>query len=123
MGNTIKSFRDLIVWQKSMKLTQTVYKITDNFSKDELFVLTSQIRRSVISIPSNIAEGSMRGSRKEYANFLKIALGSAAELATQVEISYLRKYIKMDSYMKLQDEISEVSKILRTIIKKLNTKS
>jgi four helix bundle protein len=78
----VNSFRDLIVWQKGMQLVNKVYDVTDDFPKSELFVLTSQMRRSSISIPSNIAEGSVRSTRKDYCNFLKITLGSSAELST-----------------------------------------
>lgn len=76
------SFRNLIVWSKSKSLVAEVYKATQKFPKEELFGLTSQIRRSAISIPSNIAEGSYRGSEKEFMQFLRISYGSGAELET-----------------------------------------
>ncbi|HUN24482.1 MAG TPA: four helix bundle protein [Anaerolineales bacterium] len=80
--NEVKSFRDLLVWQRSVALATEIYRVTNNFPKSESFALTSQIRRSAVSVPSNIAEGNMRGS-KEYRYFLSIALGSLAELETQ----------------------------------------
>src|SRR3989338_174321 len=82
----IKSYKDLIAYQKSFDLVKAIYVLTGKFPREELYGLTSQIRRSAVSIPSNIAEGYMRGS-KEYVQFLKIALGSCAELETQLAIS------------------------------------
>jgi len=83
----MKSHNDLKVYQVAMDLITEIYKITNNFPESEKFGLTSQIRRSVISIPSNIAEGAARESKKEFKRFLYISLGSAAELETQLEIS------------------------------------
>jgi four helix bundle protein len=80
----ISSFKELIVWQKGMDLVKTVYSITKELPKDELFVLGNQMRRSAVSIPSNIAEGFKRGSTKDYLHFLTIAFGSSAELETQL---------------------------------------
>jgi four helix bundle protein len=77
-----KSFRDLWIWQRSVALTTKIYRATNDFPKSESFALTSQIRRSAVSVPANMAEGNMRGS-KEYRYFLSVALGSLAELATQ----------------------------------------
>ncbi|MDQ7020268.1 MAG: four helix bundle protein [Candidatus Dojkabacteria bacterium] len=79
-----------------MNLVVDIYEISKSFPKDELFALTSQIRRSSVSIPSNIAEGSKRGTRKDYRNFIRIANGSTAELLTQLEIDYKLKYIDQD---------------------------
>jgi len=86
-NNTINSYKDLIVWQKSMNLVVEVYKLTDNYPKTEIYGLTSQTRRSSVSIPSNIAEGRKRSSRKDYRQFLIIAYASGAELETQIEIA------------------------------------
>jgi len=82
----IKSYKDLIVWQKAMELVVIIYKVTDTFPDSEKYGLVSQMRKCSISIPSNIAEGRRRGSRKEYQHFLRIAFGSGAELETQTEI-------------------------------------
>lgn len=86
--------KDLEAWKESIELVKTVYKISKQFPKDELFCLTSQIRRAVISIPSNIAEGSARVSAKETERFLDIALGSLAEVETQLIIANELEYIK-----------------------------
>jgi len=83
----IQSYKDLIVWQKSMDLVVAIYDLTDNFPKSEIYGLTSQMRRCSISIPSNIAEGRRRGSPKEFRHFLLISYGSGAELETQIEIA------------------------------------
>ncbi|MBI4239699.1 four helix bundle protein [Candidatus Uhrbacteria bacterium] len=83
----LSSFEELIVWQKSMDLVVTIYKLTESFPRAELFGLTSQMRRSAVSIPSNIAEGSKRGTRKDFRSFLLNAYGSSAELTTQIKIA------------------------------------
>jgi four helix bundle protein len=82
-----QSFRDLTVWQRAMQLTVAVYKLTQGFPREELYGLTSQIRRSVVSIPSNIAEGQGRSSPGEFRQFLSIARGSNCEVQTQLEIA------------------------------------
>ena len=82
-----KSFRDLVVWQRAMQLTVAIYKLTKSFPREEQFGLTSQIRRSVISIPSNIAEGQGRTTAGEFKQFLGIARGSTCEVQTQLEIA------------------------------------
>lgn len=82
----IQSYHELIAYQKAYQLVLLIYRMTGSFPKEEVYGLTSQIRRAAVSIPSNIAEGFMRGS-KEYLHFLKIALGSAAELETQLSLS------------------------------------
>ena len=86
-GNTIYSYRDLIVWQKSVELVVAIYKLTEKFPSVEVYGLTSQMRRAVISIPSNIAEGRKRGTRKDFRPFLVVAYSSGAELETQLEIA------------------------------------
>jgi len=83
----IQSFRDLQIWQKSMELTVAVYRMTQSFPREEMFGLTSQLRRCAISIPSNIAEGQGRSSEREFLHFLSIARGSNCELQTQLEIA------------------------------------
>src|SRR3989304_1877241 len=83
----INSYKDLIVWQKAVKLALVVYELTSRFPKEESFGLTSQMRRSAVSIPSNIAEGRSRGTKKDFIQFLRIAFGSGAELETQIIIA------------------------------------
>ena len=89
----IKSFKDLEIWKKSINLVEEVYAATRSFPKEETYGLTSQIRRSVVSIPSNVSEGFARLHNKEYRKFLYVSLGSCAELATQIIIASRLKYI------------------------------
>jgi four helix bundle protein len=97
----IKSYRELIIWQKSIQVVTNVYKLTRNFPKEELFGLTSQMRRCAISIPSNIAEGFGRNSQGDFKRFLNIALGSTYELQTQIEISLNLEYLNIENYSEL----------------------
>ena len=83
----IKSYKDLNIWKRRIGVVEDIYKITKNFSKEEIYGLTSQLRRSAVSIPSNIAEGFARFHNKEYKQFLFISLGSCAELSTQIIIA------------------------------------
>ena len=113
----LKSHKELIVWQKSIELVKGVYKLTNEFPKSELYGLSSQMQRAVISIPSNIAEGYSRKNLKEYIQFLHIACGSSAELETQLIISE-ELYPKLNSSL-AKLFLEEVRKMLNTIIKKL----
>jgi four helix bundle protein len=115
----IKSHKELIVWQKSMDLVTRVYEITNRFPKEEIFGLSAQMRRSAISIPSNIAEGRCRGTKKDYVHFLRVAAGSTAELETQVIISRNLKFISEIEFNILNEFISEVTKMLNSMIRKL----
>jgi four helix bundle protein len=109
------SYRDLIVWQKSMLLVKEIYLETKNFPKEELYGLTSQIRRCAISIPSNIAEGKGRNTDKEFIRFLQISLGSVYELQTQLELSLQLNYInKIDNLLNLSIEIEKMINVLIT---------
>lgn len=83
----INSYKELLVWQKALKLSVKVYELTEKFPKEEIYGLTSQMRRASVSIVSNIAEGRNRGTRKDFAQFLRMALGSSAELEAQSQIS------------------------------------
>lgn len=115
----IKSYKDLIVWQKSMELVREVYLLTSNFPKEEIFGLTSQMRRCAVSIPSNIAEGKLRGYQKELRKFLLIAFGSGGELETQVQIAKSLFKDKKINYDKVDSDLSEVMKMLNQFINKL----
>ena len=84
----IKSFRDLLVWQKAMQLVTDIYRVTRSFPKEEQFGLTTQLRRAAVSVPANIAEGQGRRHSREFDNFLSMALGSLAEVQTHLEIGY-----------------------------------
>jgi len=121
MENTINSYKDLIVWQKSMELVVEIYKLTDLFPKTELYGIISQMRRCSISMPSNIAEGRRRGSRKDYRQFLIIAYGSGAELETQIEISKRLNYCSHKECEKIDQLILEVMRILNKIISSLKS--
>ena len=116
----IHSYKDLIVWQRAMELVTAVYELTEGFPKEELYGLTSQIRRSAVSIPSNIAEGRVRGTVKEYLQFLRISYGSGAELETQIEIGKGLRNTKHLDYQKVDTLLLEVMKMLNSIINKLN---
>lgn len=120
MNNQAKSHRDLIVWQKSIALCKDIYKLTASFPDREIYALSSQMRRAAISIPSNIAEGRNRASRKDYCHFLQIAYGSASELETQLLISKELSYCDEANYNKTQGQITEVAKMLHVMIYKLN---
>src|SRR3989344_7475347 len=113
---TIKSYKDLIVWQKGYELVKLIYKVTSKLPHSEVFALQSQIRRCAVSVVSNIAEGSSRKSRKDYSHFLSISYGSITELETQLFLC--RDLYKIDITEALS-LATEVSKILRVIINKL----
>lgn len=116
----INSYRDLIVWQKSMKLVTEIYAATKLFPAEELYGLTSQIRRSAISIPSNIAEGYGRNSTGDYKRFLHIAAGSIFELLTQIEIASNLKYLTAELFTTLFNAAKEIELMLLALIKKIN---
>lgn len=113
----MKSHNDLKVYQESMNLVVEIYKITGNFPESEKFGLTSQIRRAVISIPSNISEGAARGSKKDFKRFLFISLGSATELETQIEISKRLNYIS--DINDVNDKIFYIKRMLIKLIQSL----
>jgi len=118
----IKTYRDLLVWQKSMAIVTEVYKTTQSFPKDEIYGLIGQMRRCAVSIPSNIAEGYGRNSRNEYIRFLRVAMGSLYELQTQFDISSRLGYITEDYYGQLFEASREVERMLSSLIKKLENK-
>jgi len=115
-ANSIASFKDLIVWQKARLITKSTYELCLLLPKDELFGLSNQMKRSSVSIASNIAEDYRRNNRKEYIQFLGIASGSSAELETQLIL--VSDLFNIDTN-KQQNDIIEIQKILSTMIKKL----
>ena len=117
----IKSYKDLQIWRKGIKLVEDVYAATSTFPKEETYGLTSQSRRSAVSIPSNISEGFARLHNKEYRQFLYVSPGSCAELTTQVIIASRLKYIGSTEAEILLHNIDEISKMTMGLIKKLNT--
>ena len=116
----IKSYENLIVWQKSMDLVVVVYQLTDEFPRSELYGLISQMRSSSVSIPSNIAEGSRRGSRKDFRHFTLNAFGSGAELETQIKISKRLPFGQKLDFSRADSLLDEVMRMLNKMIEKLN---
>jgi len=117
----MQNYRNLQIWNLSMELTKNIYEVTQRYPKEEKYGLTSQIRRSAVSVPSNIAEGAGRNGSKEFKNFLGIAMGSLFELDTQIELSYDLKYIRNDNYLILLDKITQLRKMIYHFQKKLTT--
>jgi four helix bundle protein len=119
----IESFKDLMVWQKGIEVVSDIYALTKSFPKEELYGLTSQIRRAAISIPTNIAEGWGRGTTKNYIQFLEIARGSLYELNTLIIISYNLNYIIQENCGKIETKINEIGRMLNALITKLDSKT
>ncbi|MFZ5800792.1 MAG: four helix bundle protein [Candidatus Omnitrophota bacterium] len=118
----IESYKDLLVWQKSMVLVVEIYKLTKSFPKSELYGLTSQMRRAALAIPSNVAEGYRRRHTKEYLRFLTIANGSAAELETQICAAKSLEDTGDLDYSKVDNLLLEILKMLNVLISKLGMK-
>ena len=116
---SIKSYKQLDVWNKGIDIVDKVYEFTKTFPKDEQYGLASQMRRAAVSVPSNIAEGFSRGHTPEYIQFIKIALGSLAELETQFVIAQRRKYLNKRLSDGLADDIDHEGKMLMNLIKSL----
>ncbi len=119
----VKDFKDLIVWQKAKQLAVLLYKVTKKFPRSEQFGLISQLQRAAVSIPSNISEGHTRQHTKEFIQFLYIALGSAAELETQLMISKELGYLKADDCDSVSINLREVQKMLNGLIFSLRRRS
>ena len=113
-------FQDLAIWNKSMDLAGLIYKLTNNFPETERYGITSQIRRSAVSIPSNIAEGAGRNNKKEFYQFLGIALGSMAELETQSNLAMRFGYFKEEDFSMIEQSIIEIRKMTYSLQQKLN---
>ena len=107
-----RSYKDLRVWQRSTDLAMEVYALSKNFPKDELYGLTSQIRRASISIPSNIAEGSERKANRDFLRFIRIASGSLAEVETQLYMALRFGYIAEEEYKNVQPLMAEIGRML-----------
>ncbi len=115
----IQSYRDLIVWQKSIELVKSVYTLIREFPKYETYGLSDQLRRSSVSVPSNIAEGQARQHTGEFRQFLYISLGSIAEVDTQIIIAEQLNYISKEEAKEIQQRIIEIQKMLRSLIARL----
>ena len=114
-GRKSRSYKDLEVWQVSLELVKNIYEITGKFPASERFGLTQQIRRAAVSIPSNVAEGQFRNSSKEFKQFLSVALGSAAELETQLIIVGEIKYLFLQESALLSHMLERIMKMLRKL--------
>jgi len=116
---SIRSYQDLAVWKKAMQLVAQVYLLTKRFPREELHGLTSQMRRAAISIPTNIAEGWGRGSKKEYIQFLRIARGSLLELETLLAIARTLRYLSQEDMQAMLALVEEISRMLSGLIASL----
>jgi four helix bundle protein len=119
---SISSFRELKVWQLGMDLAERIYLLTNTFPKSEIYGLTSQMRRSAVSIPSNLAEGHGRNSTREYLQFTAISFGSICELETQLLLSYRLDYLKISELETTLSVLTETSKTIRGLQKALKAK-
>ena len=118
----LRSYRDLLVWQKALDLAVLVYRLSEKFPKSEIYGLTSQVRRASVSVPSNIAEGYGRGSRKEYLQFLSVAQGSLKELETQVILAERLHYANQEEANRLLSVSETVGKMLGGLMRSLRTR-
>ena len=118
-----QSYRDLVVWQKSMQLVTDVYRMTECFPKSEMFGLCSQLKRAVISVPSNIAEGQGRDSVKEFLHHLSIAYGSLTETETQIQIAANLKFIPQAQADVLTGKCAEVGRLLNGLLRSLKKRT
>ena len=118
----MKSHKDLEVWKRSVELVKTIYELTKSFPKEELYGITNQIRRSAVSIPSNIAEGAARNYNKEFIQFLYIAIGSIAELETQIIFNEKLSFLSKDYSENIQSVLIELKNMTLGLIKYLKNK-
>ncbi|MCB8982952.1 MAG: four helix bundle protein [Ardenticatenaceae bacterium] len=119
----MQNFRQLLVWQKSHELVLRIYGVTQAFPASEVYGLSNQMRRASVSVPSNIAEGSGRGSDKEFAQFMQIAIGSISELEYQALLAKDLGYMSITTYNELSGQVSEVKRMLIGLRKKLKANS
>ena len=115
----MKNFRELQIWQRSHRLTLAIYKATKQFPREELYGLTSQLRRACSSIPTNIAEGCGRDGDAELARFVQIAMGSASEVEYQLLLARDLEYLNVDEYQKLNNELVEIKRMINAFLQKL----
>ena len=116
----IRNFKELDIWKRGVELVKEVYSVTERFPDDELYGLTSQMRRSAISIPSNIAEGFRRKHTKEFKHFLRVSLGSLAELETQIVIAKELFYIEGNVEKDMLELVDHINRMIANLRKKLN---
>ena len=115
----VRTHKDLDVWKKAIEFVTEIYSITSSFPKSELYGLTSQIRRAVVSIPSNIAEGATRNHKAEFKQFLFISLSSAAEVDTQLIIAGNLVFLEKQKVEKIQSDLNTISKMIQGLIKSI----
>jgi len=120
---SVKDYRELIAWQKAMDLVEMVYRMTDGFPRKEVYGLTSQMRRAVVSIPSNIAEGQGRSTTRDFLNFLSIATGSLKEVETQILISQHLGYLNEPQTPQLLELTTEVGRVISGLTNSLRRRS
>ncbi len=118
----VKNYKDLDVWNKGIDIVDSIYDLTENYPAKEQYGLVVQMRKAAVNIPSNIAEGFIRQHNKEFVQFLYVSLGSAAELETQLIISYRRKFIQESNLIDLQEALDHESRMLMNFIKSLKQK-
>jgi four helix bundle protein len=118
----VQHYRELIVWQKAMNLVETVYRVTSEFPREEIYGLTSQIRRSAVSVPSNIAEGQGRRTTRDFLHFLSMAQGSLMEVETQITIARRLGYVDTNTETKTLDSTAEIGRLLNGLCNSLNKK-
>lgn len=121
-GMPVQSYRQLIAWQKAMELVKLVYDLSDKFPREELFGLTLQIRKAVVSVPSNIAEGQGRRSTKDFLRHLSISYGSLMETETQNLVAEMRKYISAEESARVMDKAAEVGRLVNGLCNSLEQK-
>ena len=118
----IQSYKDLLIWQRGIDIVALVYQLISDFPKDEIYALSSQIKRCAVSIPSNIAEGYGRQSTQSYIQFVKIARGSLCELETQLLVAEKLGFVKSESlYSDIMKQITEESKMINSFLNKLES--
>lgn len=121
-NNNVKDYKDLLIWQKGVELAKFIYSATGkeaNFPAEERFGLVSQMRRSAVSVPSNIAEGQARNSAKDFARFLYMGKGSLAELDTQLIIAYELGFITQNKFKDIEIRIDELQRMIFSLVNKL----
>jgi four helix bundle protein len=116
------NYKELKVWQKARELVKFIYQLTQKYPKEEMYSLTSQVRRAVVSIPFNIAEGAGHSSKKEFSRFLEIAYASTCELDTQIILSFDLDFIHVEELNASSSYIEEIQKMLNGLIKFLDKK-
>lgn len=120
---SFNGYKDLEVWKRGIEIADEIYGITINFPRNEIYGLSSQMQRAGVSIPSNIAEGYRRNQPGDFSRFLRIALGSCAEIETQLIIAFRRKYITNENYEKVSNSLEEESRMLVKLIESVNQRS